>query len=205
MTVPKPWMLPLIVVALLAPLIVGLAVLGPQGMVFAAVVVGAALVIIVSRPRRDRPIEVATDGERHHALIVVTQAIDDSRLAERIAHRVKGAGRERSGPEGGSEVLVVAPALNPLLAHWAADIQAARADAARRLEASLDRLRWAGLDARGSVGDSNPMLAIEDALREFPADEVLVVASDEANGGLTSELRDRLDRPVEAMAPLSSA
>jgi hypothetical protein len=100
-----------------------------------------------------------------------------------------------------ADVLVVSPALNPLLPHWAADVSAARADAARRLETSLERLRWAGVDAHGSVGDSNPMLAIEDALREYPADEVLVVAGERADGDLTSELRRRLDRPVEAMAP----
>lgn len=201
MTIPKPWTLPLIVVALLAPLVAGLVAFGPQGMVLAAVIVGAALVIIVSRPRRGRPIEVAASEDgRHHVLVAATEAIDQPGLAESIARHVERERRERD-----ADVLIVAPALNAPLDKLAVDVADARAAAARRLEASLDRLRWAGLQARGSVGDSNPMLAIEDALREFPADEVVVVAGEQTDGDLTSELRQRLDRPVEAMSPLSSA
>lgn len=206
MTVPKPWTLPLIVVALLVPPAVGLVVFGPQGMVFAAVVVGVALVIVASRPRRGRPIEVAPGDGRRHVLIAANEAIDDSRLAERIVRRVEREGGERAGGDGDgdAEVLVVAPALNPRLAHWAVDVKDARADAARRLETSLARLRWAGLEAHGSVGDSNPVLAIEDVLREFPADEVLVIAGEATDGDLATELRQRLDRPVTAMPPDAS-
>jgi hypothetical protein len=199
-TVPKPWMLPLIVVALIAPIAIGLAVLGPQGMVFAALLVGVALVILVSRPRRGRPIEVAaSDDGRHHVLVAATKAIDQPGLAESIAHHVERERRERD-----ADVLILAPALNAPLDKLAVDVANARAAAARRLETSLDRLRRAGLEARGSVGDSNPMLAIEDALREFPADEILVVAGAETDGELASELRQRLDRPVEALAPDAS-
>jgi hypothetical protein len=194
-TVPKPWMLPLIVVALIAPIAIGLAVFGPQGMVFAAFLVGVALVVVVSRPRRGRPIEVAAgDDGRHHVLVAATAAIDEPGLAESISRHV-----ERERGERDVDVLILAPALNARLDKLAVDVADARAAAARRLETSLNRLRSAGLEARGSVGDSNPMLAIEDALREFPADEVIVVAGDETEDELTSELRQRLDRPVEAL------
>jgi hypothetical protein len=194
-TVSKPWMLPLIVVALIAPIAIGLVLLGPQGMVFAALLVGVALVIIVSRPQRGRPIEIAASEDgRHHVLITATAAIDQPDLAEAIARHV-----ERERGERDADVLILAPALNAPLDTLAVDVADARAAAAQRIETSLDRLRWAGLEARGSVGDSNPMLAIEDTLRAFPADEVLVVVDEQTAEDLTSKLRVRLDRPVKAM------
>lgn len=198
MTPLKPWMLPLIVVGLIAPLALGLALLGPQGMVFAAVLVGIVLVIAVSLPRKGRTIEVAGGGEgRHHALIAATGPIEEPGHAEEVAARIRR--RAREGTERDPDVLVVAPALNPTLDHWAVDVAGARRRAASLLETSLARLSSAGLEARGSVGDSNPILAVEDALRVFPADEVVVVEGEDADGKLTAELRERLDRPVEAV------
>jgi hypothetical protein len=37
-------------------------------------------------------------------------------------------------------------------------------------------------------GDTDPVLAVEDALREFPADEILVVGTPSDNGTLTASL-----------------
>jgi hypothetical protein len=192
------WSLPLIVVALVVPIIVGLVLLGPQGMFLGAILVGVALIVIAARVgRRGRRIEVAAgENGRHHVLIAANDAIDSPRLAERIAGHVT-RGREESQPT--ADVLVISPALNPLLDHWAADVADARAGAKARLETSLDRLSWAGLEARGTIGDSNPILAVEDALREFPADEVIVVAGESRDGDFVGELRRRLDRPVEVL------
>ena len=80
--------------------------------------------------------------------------------------------RRRVGPE--SEVLVVAPALNSRLRHIFADTDQAYAEAEARLSESLEALRRAGIDARGAVGDSDPVQAIEDALAEFDASEIVV-------------------------------
>ncbi len=38
----------------------------------------------------------------------------------------------------------------------------------------LDIKARLGLDGRGEIGDSDPNVAIEDALRAFPADELLI-------------------------------
>jgi hypothetical protein len=80
------------------------------------------------------------------------------------------------------EVFVVAPALtsSPLqLAAGAVDdaIEVARL----RLAASLHALREAGFAATGEVGDSDPNLALEDALRRFPADEVVIATHPRGN------------------------
>ncbi len=81
--------------------------------------------------------------------------------------------RERS--EGVRErIHVVCPALNTQVRHWASDEDAARAAAQGRLDASLERLRGHGITADGEVGDGDPLQAIEDALRTFGADEIIL-------------------------------
>jgi hypothetical protein len=72
------------------------------------------------------------------------------------------------------EVLVVTPALNSPLKHWVSDEDGARAAAQERLDTSLAQLAAAGVAARGEVGDGDPVQAIEDALRTFGADEIII-------------------------------
>ncbi len=100
-----------------------------------------------------------------------------------------------------AEVKIVAsPAkLSPL--QWlASDEDAARSDAAA---AAADSARAVAGEAavETEVGDSDPVQAIEDALRTFPADQVLVVTppGDEANWleqDAGAEARDRFGVPV---------
>ena len=42
------------------------------------------------------------------------------------------------------------------------------------MELSLIEIERLGLRAKGEIGDSDPNVAIEDALREFPADEIVI-------------------------------
>ena len=78
----------------------------------------------------------------------------------------------RRKSEGVSErILVVCPALNSHVRHWASDEDGARAAAQDRLDASLAQLRRDGIQAEGAVGDADPLQAMEDALRTFGADE----------------------------------
>ncbi len=76
----------------------------------------------------------------------------------------------------GADVMVVAPALaRSRLEHWlTADLEARQAAAAERLEVSVDALREAGLDAGGGLGDADPLQALDDALRVFEPDEVII-------------------------------
>ena len=89
------------------------------------------------------------------------------------------AGREllddlRARAADGAEVLVVAPALNTRLRHLFADVDKAREGAEQRLAESIEHLQASGIQARGAVGDSDPVRAIEDALFEFDADEIVI-------------------------------
>jgi len=79
--------------------------------------------------------------------------------------------------EGGREVMVIAPAVEETpLRHALGDVDGAVVEARQRLERSLAELRGAGIPAMGEVGDSDPLTAAKDALRRYPADEVLIVA-----------------------------
>jgi hypothetical protein len=107
-------------------------------------------------------------------LVVATAPIDDSLLRDRL--------RERAGPD--AEVRVVAPAsdLSPL--EWlASDEDEARGEAAEIARSAEKAAQPEARRVEAAVGDSDPVQAIEDALRQFPADEVLVVTrpGDEAS------------------------
>ena len=79
-----------------------------------------------------------------------------------------------SAAEPGTEVLVVAPALNSRLRHWLSDSDGARLAAEQRLSRCVGRLSAAGVDVEGEVGDADPLMAIDDALAVFPADELIL-------------------------------
>ena len=79
--------------------------------------------------------------------------------------------RARSGP---AEFHLVVPALNSRLRHWLSDTDAAVLAAQRRAEHARSALRSRGLKVSAEVGDSVPLLAIEDALAQFDADEIVI-------------------------------
>jgi len=92
-----------------------------------------------------------------------------------------------SVPEG-AEVLVVVPALAATVEALTGAVDDRRHDAdatAAALEARLP-------GARAEVGADDPALAVEDALRVFGADEVLVVGDD----GMVDAIRERVAIPV---------
>ena len=96
--------------------------------------------------------------------------------------------------EGVPNVHVVAPAhLGPL--HWlATDEQAAREEASvRALEAEWILSGEAAVG--GEAGEADPTLAVDDALRRFPAEEILLVGGGAADSSLQASLR-RLGVPI---------
>lgn len=121
-----------------------------------------------SRGSERQPAEVARSGDAVHRVLVVAN--------QTVGGRALGAEVERRCSGRRSEVLIVVPAVAPSrLAHLSHDVDGAIAEARTRLEHSLRTLRGAGLRVSGRVGDHHdPNLAIEDALREFAADEVIV-------------------------------
>jgi hypothetical protein len=142
-------------------------------------------------PVRTAPPRRGAENERR-ILVIANETVGGETLREEIRRRSEGYEEQ---------VLVVCPALNSPLRHWASDEDQARAAAQERLSRSLARLAAAGIDARGEVGDSEPLQAIEDALRTFGADEVIISTHPEGRSnwlekGVVSGARERFAVPI---------
>src|SRR3954447_25362854 len=125
-------------------------------------------------------------------LVIANETVEGEALHDTIRARAR---------DRGSEVLVVAPALNSRLRHWMSDSDAARRAAEDRLVACLQRLDRAGVHARGWVGDADPLCALEDALRVFAADELIIATHPEERSnwlahGFVDRARERFELPV---------
>ena len=145
------------------------------------------------RACRARPCLPAAGGANERRILVIAnETVGGERLRNEIHTRSEGYD---------AHVLVVTPALNSHLRHWASDEDNARLEAQKRLEASLDRLRAAGIDAKGEVGDAEPLQAMEDALRLFGADEIIISTHPEGRShwlekGIVETARERFAVPI---------
>jgi len=161
------------------------------------VALSAAAAVLALRPE-ERPDPVPTTSihrggeDDHRILVVANETVGGETLRRELERRSQGKS---------TQVLVVCPALNSPLRHWASDEDGARAAAQVRLEASLARLREAGIEAQGEVGDGDPLQAIEDGLRTFGADEVVISTHPEGRShwlarGIVSTARTRFAVPI---------
>ena len=99
------------------------------------------------------------------------------------------------------DVLVVCPALNSHLRTWFSDEDGAREAAGERLRSTLEDLTAAGVNVRGEIGDGDPLQALEDALRGFAADAIVISTHAEGHSnwlehGVVDAARTRFDVPV---------
>jgi hypothetical protein len=163
-------------------------------LVFLALTVAA--IVYVAQARRAEPPRTITArrgaANAHRILVIANETVGGGPLREEIHRRSEGKEEQ---------VLVICPALNSPLRHWASDEDGARADAQDRLNASLNRLREMGIDAKGEIGDAEPLQAIEDALRLFGADEIIISTHPEGRShwlekGIVSAARERFAVPI---------
>jgi hypothetical protein len=196
----KPWTLPIIIVALAVPIVAAFMLAGPGAGLAVGALAAVAIVVVAANARFDEPIEVApSPGGGYMLLVVAISSLDDPAIAGAIAEIASaGARATRTGAGQAAEILVLAPAINAPVAHWLSDLRKARFDAQRRLAVSLASLAAARVDARGQVGDSDPVQAVEDTLRTFPAQEVVFVTPSDHQGQV-EEVRRRLDRRVRVL------
>jgi hypothetical protein len=108
--------------------------------------------------------------------------------------------REAVGDEASdAEVMVVSPALTGSpLRFWMSDADEAIEHARETAEETADRLDEAGIDAAGDTGESDPLLALEDALQTFAADRVVVFTHPRASAITSRTTSSR--RPSAASA-----
>ena len=97
-------------------------------------------------------------------LVLTPEPIDADMLRSVLGEEAEGA-----------EVLVVSPATNQSkLAFWVSDPDEAIAEAEAAQEETVERLEEAGIDAAGDTGESEPALALQDALATFAADRIVI-------------------------------
>jgi hypothetical protein len=102
-------------------------------------------------------------------LVLTPEPVNADLLRATLGHDVEGA-----------EVLVVSPATNQSkLAFWVSDTDQAIAEAETAQEETVERLEEEGIDAAGDTGESEPALALQDALATFAADRILVFSHPE--------------------------
>jgi hypothetical protein len=96
---------------------------------------------------------------------------------------------------------VVCPALNSRLKTYTSDEDPAREAAQKRLDVTLARLTSVGIDAHGLVGDGDPLVAVDDAVRTFGPKEIVISThppgkSNWLERGVVDSVRARYDVPV---------
>ena len=138
-------------------------------------------------PSRNRSVE----GERR-ILVAANETVAGGALRDAIKAAAEGAR---------ANVLVVSPALNTKLKHWVSDEDQARAAAEDRLARSIGELERLGISARGEVGDADPLQAIEDALRTFGPDMIIISTHPKGRSnwlerGVVSAARERFAVPI---------
>src|SRR5487761_45481 len=127
----------------------------------------------------------------HRVLVVANETVGGAALLSTLEQLAQAK----------TELLVIAPALASPVRHWTSDVDGARADAERRLEASVARLEASGLEVRGEIGDEDPLVAIEDALRTFGADAIVISTHPEGRSNwlkqnVVDRARERFALPV---------
>ncbi len=133
------------------------------------------------------PAEEGPDDDIHRILVVADERFRGSDFLDELRSHMKVKRAE-------VEVYVVAPAL----AHSGVDHEMANFDepileAQARLDSIVAELRKVGIEAVGHVGDGDPVTAVGDGLREFPADELVVVSHvDSQRAYAEKDLWDRL-------------
>ena len=163
--------------------------------VFVVLTAAAAWWVLRARPPEEGPARSAPaaspEGE-YRVLVVANETVGGPELLSELREHAEG-NRLR--------VLVVCPALNSPLRHWASDEDDARSAAQVRLDASLESMRAAGLEAEGEIGDGDPLQAVEDALRTFRPDELIISTHPPGRShwlerGVVDRARERFDLRV---------
>jgi hypothetical protein len=104
-------------------------------------------------------------------LVLTPEPVDANVLRSSLGDEVEGA-----------EVLVVSPATNQSkLAFWVSDSDAAIGEAEAAQSETVERLEEEGVEAAGDTGESEPAVALQDALATFAADRIVIFSHPESD------------------------
>jgi hypothetical protein len=117
-------------------------------------------------------------------LVVTPEPVDANVLRKTLGEEVEGA-----------EVQVISPATNrSKVAFWVSDPDEAIAEADAAQEETVERLEEEGIDAAGDTGESEPAVAIQDALATFPADRIVIFSHEDLDYREDAGLADAEER-----------
>jgi hypothetical protein len=171
-----PWKLPLLVCAIVVPIIVGTLLGGPGvGLALAALVAVAIVYWAVQMRPRGGIGEAPDTMVRRRLLVVVSRPVEDEATTAAIASE---AGID--GSRDLAEVMVLAPLRIGFLDRWASDLEPAREEAQKMLVISVASLARAGVVAEARVGDEDIVQAVEDRVGSYAATEVILVTATDA-------------------------
>ncbi len=160
--------------------------------VFVILTIAALIALRGGRQRRGSlRVERSAVDDTHRLLVVANETVGGRELLDLVSRRAKP----------GTSVLVLSPALNTRVRTWTSDEDGAREAAQQRLDASIAQLAAVGVQAQGEIGDGDPVQAVEDALRSFPADEIVLSTHPPGRShwlerGVVVAVRERFDVPV---------
>jgi hypothetical protein len=160
--------------------------------VFVILSIVALIALRGGRQRRGSlRVERSDVDDTHRLLVVANETVGGRELLDLVCRRATP----------GTSVLVLSPALNTRVRTWTSDEDGAREAAQQRLDASIDHLAAVGVRAQGEIGDGDPVQAVEDALRSFPADEIVLSTHPPGRShwlerGVVVAVRERFDVPV---------
>jgi hypothetical protein len=166
------------------------------GVVWTALLIGIGIGFGYRSARGSLPgdVQLTRGGDgKFRLLVIANETVQGEALLKEIRDRCS---------DRRCEVMVVTPALaSSRASHWASDIDEAIELARQRMELSLIEIKQLGLEAKGEIGDSDPNMAIEDALRVFPADEIVISThppdrSRWLEHGVVDKARERIDLPI---------
>jgi GABA permease len=134
-----------------------------------------------------------TDSSRRRVLVVANQTATSPRLIAELQDR---------SARGPVVLHLVVPALNGRLSHWLSATDGAVSDAHRRADDAKAVLMAHGLDVSVEIGDSVPVLAIDDALANFDADEIVISTPPRSQShwlerNVVELARDRFGVPIQ--------
>jgi hypothetical protein len=184
----RPFTVPLLIAVIGGSVAAAMAVQGSGvgaglGMAVGALAATALIVFAVrARPREQVEVAESTEGERR-VLVLATAEVT-----------AEGAQRVEELAAGADDVRLVIPVPSHRLERWLSAEDEARAEGQRRLAHSAGALVAAGLPVSGSLGDPDPAQALEDELREYPADEIILLAKGDEDP--LAEIRGRLGLPL---------
>jgi len=188
----RPFAIPLIIAAICTAVAAAMSLSGTElgaglGMAVGAVA-ATSLIAFAAHATPDGKLEVAASADAGHRVLVLAIAEATPAAAQRIAD-ITGSP---------SDVRLLVPVPSHRLDRWLSAEDQARHEAEARLARSAGALVAAGLPVSGSVGDADPAQALEDELRGYAADEVVLLSDGDKDP--LGKVESRLGLPLRRVS-----